>query len=44
MLAQPNVTAVVVDPRRPEQLAATVAAADLRVTPEERHGLTELFA
>jgi aryl-alcohol dehydrogenase-like predicted oxidoreductase len=44
VLAQPGVTAVVVGPRRPEQLAAAVAAADLRVTPEERHGLTELFA
>lgn len=44
VLAQPGVTAVVVGPRRPEQLAAAVAAADLRLTAKERDGLTELFA
>jgi aryl-alcohol dehydrogenase-like predicted oxidoreductase len=44
VLADPRVTAVVVGPRRPEQLAAARAAADLELTAEERDGLTELFA
>jgi aryl-alcohol dehydrogenase-like predicted oxidoreductase len=44
VLAHPGVTAVVVGPRRPEQLASALAAADLRLTPQERDGLTELFA
>jgi aryl-alcohol dehydrogenase-like predicted oxidoreductase len=44
VLAHPAVTAVVVGPRRPEQLASALAAADLSLTPGERDGLTELFA
>jgi aryl-alcohol dehydrogenase-like predicted oxidoreductase len=44
VLAHPGVTAVVVGPRRPEQLASALAAADLSLTPQERDGLTELFA
>jgi aryl-alcohol dehydrogenase-like predicted oxidoreductase len=44
VLAHPGVTAVVVGPRRPEQLASALAAADLSLTPDERDGLTELFA
>jgi len=44
VLAHPSVTAVVVGPRRPEQLASALAAADLRLTPDERNDLTELFA
>ncbi|HSC49328.1 MAG TPA: aldo/keto reductase [Gaiellaceae bacterium] len=44
VLAHPGVTAVVVGPRRREQLASALAAADVRLTPEERDGLTGLFA
>jgi len=44
VLAHPSVTAVVVGPRRPEQLASALTAADLRLTPDERNDLTELFA
>jgi aryl-alcohol dehydrogenase-like predicted oxidoreductase len=44
VLAHPGVTAVVVGPRRPEQLASALAAADLSLTPDERDRLTELFA
>jgi len=44
VLAHPRVTAVVVGPRRPEQLASALAAADLELTSEERDGLTGLFA
>jgi len=44
VLAHPGVTAVVVGPRRPEQLASALAASDVSLTPEERDGLTELFA
>lgn len=44
VLDHPRVTAVVVGPRRPDQLASVLAAAELRLTPEERHELAELFA
>src|SRR5262249_27951688 len=44
VLAHPGVTAVVVGPRRPEQLASALAATDVALTPDERGGLTELFA
>ena len=44
VLAHPDVTAVVVGPRRPEQLASALAASDLTLAPDERDGLTELFA
>ena len=43
VLAHPDVTAVVVGPRRPDQLASARAAADVQLTREERDGLTELF-
>jgi aryl-alcohol dehydrogenase-like predicted oxidoreductase len=44
VLAHPGVTAVVVGPRRPGQLASALAAQELGLTAEERDGLTELFA
>ncbi len=44
VLAHPGVTAVVVGPRRPDQLASALAATDVSLTPEEHDGLTELFA
>ena len=44
VLAHPHVTAVVVGPRRPEQLATAVAATELRLTSAERDELTGLFA
>ncbi|HET7555151.1 MAG TPA: aldo/keto reductase [Gaiellaceae bacterium] len=43
VLAHPDVTAVVVGPRRPDQLASALGAADVQLTREERDGLTELF-
>jgi aryl-alcohol dehydrogenase-like predicted oxidoreductase len=44
VLAQPQVTAVVVGPRRPEQLATAVAATELELTPAERDELAGMFA
>src|SRR5690242_6449721 len=44
VLAQPGVTAVVVGPRRPDQLASALAAVDVSLTPQERDDLTRLFA
>jgi aryl-alcohol dehydrogenase-like predicted oxidoreductase len=44
VLSHPFVTAVVVGPRRPEQLGPALAAVDLRLTPEERDELAALFA
>jgi aryl-alcohol dehydrogenase-like predicted oxidoreductase len=44
VLAHPNVTAVVVGPRRPEQLESALAASELTLTPDEREDLTEIFA
>jgi len=44
VLAHPEVTALVVGPRRPEQLASALAATDVSLTPGERDELTELFA
>jgi aryl-alcohol dehydrogenase-like predicted oxidoreductase len=44
VLAHPGVTALVVGPRRPEQLASALTASDVSLTPEERDDLTELFA
>ena len=44
VLGHPQVTAVVVGPRRPEQLAAALAATELELTPQERADLAELFA
>ena len=43
VLAHPDVTAVVVGPRRPDQLASALGAADVQLPREERDGLTELF-
>jgi aryl-alcohol dehydrogenase-like predicted oxidoreductase len=44
VLAHPHVTAVVVGPRRPEQLAPALEAAELALSPVEREVVTELFA
>jgi len=44
VLSHPQVTAVVVGPRRPEQLEPAVAALELRLSPQERDELAELFA
>jgi aryl-alcohol dehydrogenase-like predicted oxidoreductase len=43
LLADPNVTAVVVGPRRPEQLRPALEALDLQLSPSEREQLTALF-
>jgi aryl-alcohol dehydrogenase-like predicted oxidoreductase len=43
VLAQPQVTAVVVGPRRPEQLAPALEAVELDLSPVEREVLTGLF-
>src|SRR5206468_11958794 len=44
VLAQPAVTAVVVGPRRPEQLDAAVRAADTSLSKAEADELAGLFA
>ena len=44
VLGHPQVTAVVVGPRRPEQLASAVAATDLELSSQERDELAGLFA
>jgi aryl-alcohol dehydrogenase-like predicted oxidoreductase len=44
VLGHPQVTAVVVGPRRPEQLATAVAATDLELSSQERDELAGLFA
>jgi aryl-alcohol dehydrogenase-like predicted oxidoreductase len=44
VLGHPQVTAVVVGPRRPEQLATALAATELELTPQERADLARLFA
>jgi aryl-alcohol dehydrogenase-like predicted oxidoreductase len=44
VLSHPQVTAVVVGPRRPEQLASALAATELELTRRERDELAELFA
>ncbi len=43
-LSHPQVTAVIVGPRRPEQLEDARAALDIRLTREERADLAALFA
>ena len=43
LLAQPHVTAVVVGPRRPEQLRPALDALELELSPAERDLVTELF-
>ncbi len=43
LLAQPHVTAVVVGPRRPDQLRPLLEALALELSPPERDALTELF-
>jgi aryl-alcohol dehydrogenase-like predicted oxidoreductase len=43
VLNHPQVTAVVVGPRRPEQLEPALAALELRLSPQERDELAELF-
>ncbi len=44
VLSHPQVTAVVVGPRRPEQLEPALAALELRLAPAERDELAGLFA
>lgn len=44
LLAQPQVTAVVVGPRRPEQLEPALEAVALRLSPPEAEAIGELFA
>ena len=44
VLGHPQVTAVVVGPRRPEQLATAIAATELELTSGERDELAGLFA
>ncbi len=44
LLAHPQVTAVVVGPRRPEQLRPALDALELDLSPPEREQLTALFA
>jgi aryl-alcohol dehydrogenase-like predicted oxidoreductase len=43
VLAHPQVTSVVVGPRRPEQLATAVAAIELELSPAQRDELAGLF-
>jgi aryl-alcohol dehydrogenase-like predicted oxidoreductase len=43
VLSHPQVTSVVVGPRRPEQLATAVAATELELTAAERDELAGLF-
>jgi aryl-alcohol dehydrogenase-like predicted oxidoreductase len=44
VLSHPHVTAIVIGPRRPEQLAPALEALELRLSPVERETITELFA
>jgi aryl-alcohol dehydrogenase-like predicted oxidoreductase len=44
LLAQPQVTAVVIGPRRPEHLGPALAALALDLSPAERDELAELFS
>jgi aryl-alcohol dehydrogenase-like predicted oxidoreductase len=44
LLGDPNVTAVVVGPRRPEQLRPALEALDLQLSQSEREQLAALFA
>ena len=44
LLGDPNVTAVVVGPRRPDQLRPALEALDLQLSPSERDQLATLFA
>ena len=44
LLADPNVTAVIVGPRRPDQLRPALEALDLQLSPSERNQLAALFA
>ena len=43
LLGHPHVTAVVIGPRRPDQLRPALDALQLRLSPPEREQLTELF-
>jgi aryl-alcohol dehydrogenase-like predicted oxidoreductase len=43
VLAQPQVTAVVIGPRRPEQLLPALEALELRLSPPEREQLAMMF-
>jgi aryl-alcohol dehydrogenase-like predicted oxidoreductase len=43
VLSHPQVTAVVVGPRRPEQLQPALQALELPLSPQERDELSDLF-
>ena len=43
LLADPRVTALVIGPRRPEQLQPALDAVALNLSPVERDAITELF-
>jgi aryl-alcohol dehydrogenase-like predicted oxidoreductase len=43
VLSHPQVTSVIVGPRRPEQLGAALRAAEIRLSEQERDELAELF-
>jgi aryl-alcohol dehydrogenase-like predicted oxidoreductase len=44
LLAQPDVTAIVVGPRRPDQLEPACAALEVRLSPDEASEIAALFA
>ena len=44
VLSHPQVTSVIVGPRRPEQLDAALRAVEIRLSEQERDELAELFA
>jgi aryl-alcohol dehydrogenase-like predicted oxidoreductase len=44
LLAQPDVTAVVVGPRRPEHLRSALAALEIEVSESDRDQLAAVFA
>ena len=44
VLSHPQVTSVIVGPRRPEQLEAALKAVEIRLSEQERNELAELFA
>jgi aryl-alcohol dehydrogenase-like predicted oxidoreductase len=44
VLGDPRVTALVIGPRNPRQLETALEALELRLAPDERDELAELFA
>jgi len=43
LLASPRVTAVILGPRRPEQLQPGLGALDIRLDPDERRQISDYF-